>query len=181
MHMKNKIFFILLIVTSFNVFSAGGLFNSGMTFLDENGANFNLNELQGKRVLMSMAYTTCQGSCPLIISRLKNIEAFYKSKNINPEIVIVTYDHVKDRPKVMHEYMREKMGVKGANWHFIVGDESSTRFISMALGIKFSKNNDSGMILHDNKVVAFDSDGKVVGRIEKLGEANELLIAKEER
>lgn len=178
--MKNKLFFLVLFILSFSAFAEGGLFNSGLTFKDEDGKVFNLSSLQGKVVLMSMAYTSCQGSCPLIVSRLKKIEEFYHSKKIEPEIVIVTYDFEKDGPEVMKKYLREKLGVKSKKWHYLVGDDSSTRFISMALGIKYAKNKESGIIIHDNKVVAFGSDGIMTGRIESLSEPNELLMAKEQ-
>lgn len=174
--MKNRWPLFVILLFSLSALGAEGMYGSGMTLKDENNESFSFSSLEGKRVIMSMAYTSCQRTCPFIVKRMRQLEKIYEKKNINTEVVIVSYDPEGDRPNVLNEFYRKKMGIKGSNWHFLVGDEHQTRYVSMLLGIKFAKNKENGMIIHDNKIVVIDENGKNLGHLESLDSSDDKLI-----
>lgn len=173
-----KILVMLFSINSFiNFAHAGGsIYEAKINFKDETNTEFALKSLEGKTVLMSMAYTSCQGTCPLIVKRLKHLEKVLAEKNIKAEVVIVTYDPAFDKPAHLTEYYRESMGIKSPNWHFLVASDRETRMMSMLLGIKYSRNKENGVIIHDNKVVYLNKAGEITGRIESLEDLDSLII-----
>lgn len=152
------------------------LYNVKSGWKDEFGKDFSFGNMQGKKVVVAMAYTSCQGTCPMIVSKLKKIEKLFADKKISHEFIIVTFDPGFDTPAHNQEFYREKMGIKNANWHFLNGSESDTRKLSMLLDIKFAKNPKSGMIIHDNKIILLNESGEIEKRIESLEESETKLI-----
>jgi protein SCO1/2 len=115
---------------------------------------------QGKSVILTMAYTSCHSSCPMILQKLKKIQLEIEKRKLDTQVVIASFDWQKDTPTFMKNY-REQASFGYPNWTFVVGNESNTRKLAMILGIKFSKNAKSGEILHDNKILMLDPQGKV--------------------
>lgn len=156
--------------------SDSSLFQVSTKWKDENNKIFLLKNLEGKKVVMSMAYTSCQGTCPMIVSKLKKIEKLFNDKKIEVEVVIVSFDPGFDTPERHMSYYREKMGIKKENWHFLNGTDSEAREMSMLLGIKYAKNPESGVIIHDNKIVLINAKGEIQKRIEGLDEDEANLV-----
>lgn len=152
------------------------LYQATHNWKDENNKEFALSSLQGKKIIMAMAYTSCQGTCPLIVSKLKKIEARFNEKNIPIEVAIVTYDPEFDTPERHQAFYREKMGIKNENWHFLSGPQSETRKISLLLGIKYARNPSSGMIIHENKVILLDEHGRIEKKLESLDADEKVLL-----
>lgn len=178
--MIKKLFYVLilsLLVFNTNI-NAGelSLYQSTHSWKDETNHEFALGQLNGKKVIMAMAYTSCQGTCPMIISKLKKAEAVFKEKNIPVEVAIVTFDPGFDTPERHQAYYREKMGIKNSNWHFLNGSEGETRKLSMLLGVKYARNQASGMIIHDNKIILLNENGEIEKKLESLDEDEKNLL-----
>lgn len=176
---KNNLFKLIaagLLFSSVVLSCELSLYHSTHQWKDETNQDFELSKLEGKKVIMAMAYTSCQGTCPMMVSKLKKIEALFQSKNIPVEIALVTFDPGFDTPKRNQEYYREKMGIKNANWHFLNGSEVDTRKLSMLLGVKYARNPESGMIIHDNKVILLNEHGEIEKKLESLDEENKNLL-----
>jgi protein SCO1/2 len=135
------------------------LYQETYLWKDESDRDFSLSSLKGKNVIMAMAYTSCQGTCPLIISKLKKMEAEAIEKNAPVDIVVITFDPAFDIPHRTYAYYREKLGIKNSNWHFLTGSEAETRKLSMLLGVKYARNPQNGMIIHDMKFIKLNSLG----------------------
>lgn len=174
--------FLLGIVFVFSVISdplkAAGLslYQATHSWKDEANREFSLSELQGKKVIMVMAYTSCQGTCPMIVSKLKKIEVLYKEKKIPVEIAMITFDPGFDTPERNQSYYRGQMGITNMNWHFLTGSDAETRKMSMLLGIRYTRNPSSGMIIHDNKIVLLNEQGEIEKKLESLDEDEKNLL-----
>ncbi len=176
---KNFLKLLLLSLFLFQVSAEScelSLYHSTHSWKDESNHEFSLGQLKGKKVIMAMAYTSCQGTCPMIVSKLKKAEAVFKEKNIPVEVAIITFDPGFDTPERHQAYYREKMGIKNSNWHFLNGSEAETRKMSMLLGVKYARNQASGMIIHDNKIILLNEHGEIEKKLESLDEEEKNLL-----
>lgn len=168
--------FFFLNILSCAIASDSSLYHSPTKWRDDKSNIFSLSELQGKKVIMAMAYTSCQGTCPMIVSKLKKVESHFNQKNIKIEIVIITFDPGFDTPERNASYYREKMGLKKDNWHFLTGSENETRKMSMLLGIKYAVNPISKAIIHDNKIILINESGEIEKKLDSLEDDEKLLF-----
>jgi protein SCO1/2 len=89
--------------------SSDSLYNFKSQLLDQNEKKVMLQDFEGKWVLITMAYTSCQYSCPLIVSKLKDIEKTLKKEGLKDvQILLVSFDTKRDNPKKFRDYIKEK-------------------------------------------------------------------------
>lgn len=62
------------------------------------------------------------------------------------------------------------------NWHFLRGDESDTRKISVLLDIRYQEEEESGHFMHDNKLVLLDKGGRISFVLDGLGADPQPLV-----
>lgn len=174
--MMNEIFRKLVLVAGliFTVEAHAGLYDLQTPLTDEFGKKFSLSQMKGQTTIISMAYTSCKGSCPVIIQKMKvlNQEFLKKGKKFN--FLIVTFDPETDTPAVLHEY-RNKTDFHDDNFIFLHSTPKETRKFSMHVGIRYSKDTD-GSIMHDNKITAVSKTGKVIAEQDNLNQSFEEFI-----
>lgn len=177
--------FLLGLIVLLSMFSATGpcadslphsIFNAETKWKDEKNNDFQLRELKGKKFILAMTYTSCQGSCPMTVSKLKRAEKLFDQKNIPIEVVLITFDPAFDTPERHLSFYREKMGLKKTNWHFLTGTDNETRKMSMILGIKYSMNPVSKIINHDNKILLINENGEIEKMVESLSDNESMLL-----
>lgn len=152
------------------------LYQSSAKWKDEKNNTFSLSDMKGKKIVLAMAYTSCQGTCPMIVSKLKKIEKLFNEKNIKVDVIIITFDPKFDTPERNFSFYREKMSLNKDNWHFLNGSENETRKMSMLLGIKYAVNPQSKAIIHDNKIILINEAGEIEKKLESLDENEAGLI-----
>lgn len=77
------------------------------SLIDHNNNEFSNDHLKGKWTLLMFIYTHCPDVCPtelLNMSSLRTLLLNNKSKAI-PEVVAVTFDPIRDTPKVLKTYV----------------------------------------------------------------------------
>jgi protein SCO1/2 len=168
------LFFIILITSAST--SDLSLYNIPTKWSDEKNNLFSFSDMHGKKVVIAMAYTSCQGTCPMMVSKLKKIENLFTAKNIPIEMAIITFDPKIDTPERNFSFYREQMGLKNKNWHFLRGSDNDTRKISMLLGIKYAVNPKSKAISHENKIILLNESGEVEKKLENLAEDETSLL-----
>jgi protein SCO1/2 len=169
---------IMLILNMLSLSSASelSLYQSTANWKDEKNNTFSLGGMKGKKVVMAMAYTSCQGTCPMIVSKLKKIEKLFNEKNIKVDVIVITFDPGFDTPERNYSFYREKMSITKDNWHFLNGSDNETRKMSMLLGIKYAVNPTSRAIIHDNKIILINETGEIERKLESLDDSEAGLI-----
>ena len=167
---------LFLSIFSYANSSELSLYHASEKWRDETNKDFFLKSMKGKKVILAMAYTSCQGTCPMIISKLKKIEKLFKEKNLQVEVAIITFDPEFDNPERNFSYYRDKMSIKKENWHFLTGSKNDTRKMSMLLGIKYAVNPQSKSIIHDNKIILINEDGEIEKKLESLDDDQAKLV-----
>ena len=84
------------------------------------GRSVSLESLKGQVVVLTFLYTNCPDVCPIVTSRLREIQTLLESDADDARFVAVSVDPERDTIESAREYL-DKWGLS-ANWHFLVGD-----------------------------------------------------------
>lgn len=134
--------------------------------------------LQGKTVVVSFIFTSCEDACPLINQNLEKIQARL-GERMGDDIVFVSIsvDPETDTPAVMSSY-REEFDA-GPGWLFLTGTVENVETVSAKLGQVFEKEQHLTALLIGNtetarwrKVPAYLPDNVIAGQITDIADDN---------
>lgn len=105
------------------------------SFLDEGGAVVRLADYRGRPLVVSLVFTACTQSCPLIIERLaKAVEVAREAVGADSFAVLtVGFDSRHDSPERMRAFARAH-GVDEPGWRFVSGDRPTVDALAEDLG-----------------------------------------------
>jgi protein SCO1/2 len=141
-------------------FASRSLYQTPLTWRTDGGETVKLDHWKGEPVVLTMVFTSCQATCPRTMGKLVAIQEQFDREKIKAHFAIVSFDPLRDTPEKMAKY-RTETGHLNPNWTFLVGSEGDTRMLAMLLGIKYSRNPDTGDIMHDNKIVLLNGAGEI--------------------
>lgn len=143
--------------------SEESIYNLNSELLDENGKAVKLDKLRGKSVVISMAYTSCAYTCPLILAQMQQIEKkLAESGKKDVRFVLVSFDPEKDTPEVLKDYAKKKK--LSGQWDlWTAKTDKVPREIASVLGIKYSKV-EGGDYDHSFIITVLDKEGVPRGR-----------------
>lgn len=133
------------------------------TWVESNGMEFRLADVDSPLVVMTMAYAACQKVCSNTSLVLGEIQRRLDEMKQPAEFVVVSYDPRNDSPADWQDY-RQRRGLQRANWHFLTGDAHSTRVLARQLDLDFWTYHEH--IVHDFRIVLFDSHWNVIGEVD---------------
>lgn len=144
---------------------------------DESGKAVSLETFKGRWYALTFVYTSCAGSCPLTTKKLKRLDAALEKAEKPLELAVVSLDPTHDTPEQVKAY-RARYGLEEAKrWRILVGDDAQVRTLTMLLEFKYTKNPESGVILHDNTVYLVRPDGSVATSMSSLDQPMEDFLA----
>lgn len=133
----------------------------------QNNKTVQLKDFRGKPVVVSMLYTTCTKSCPIIMSKLKELNELLSAKEKNNvTFLIISINPEKDTPKVLKAFAEKNK--TNNNFVFLSGTSDSVLEIASLLGIRYVKTDDD--YSHTNKLLILNKKGEVVHENEGLNE-----------
>ena len=145
----------LLLTCSSNLYAS--IFTETFSWKDQNNSDFSLSNLKDKPIVLTMMYTECTKTCPMLtVKSLTDLQEYYGSKNKDADFVIITLDPDHDNPAVLKKYMDDKK-LNYPNWHFITGSKSDIRKASEFLGLSDYWSMDDH-IIHGFKISIFKAD-----------------------
>jgi len=138
-----------------------------LKFRDETGQTVTLGSFFGKKpVILSLVYYSCPMLCTTAENGLLNALRDVKF-NIGEEYQVVT---VSIDPTETPEMAMGKKGVyvglygrsgSKQGWHFLVGDESSVRALSQAVGFHYNYIPETRQFAHATGIIVLTPQGKV--------------------
>jgi protein SCO1/2 len=141
--------------------SGASVYNLASPWTDQYGKTVELKSLQGKPVVIAMAYTSCKDICPLIVANMVAIEKAAKAKNLtNIRFAFFSLDPAVDTPARLKTYAEER-GLDPAQWSLYHGDNKAVRDLAAALGVRF-RRDDKGGIDHSAAISLLDDKGEIV-------------------
>jgi len=127
--------------------------------------SFQLADLKGKPVVMTMIFTHCEYACPMMVNDLKKVEKELTKKHEAVKFVLISFDHLRDTPERLQEYVKAQ-GL-GENWILLHGDAEQIKEISLVLDISYEQM-ENGAFAHANRKLVLDKDGSIVFSLDGL-------------
>jgi protein SCO1/2 len=131
-------------------------------FVNQSGQRFGTEQLSGKIWIADFIFTSCPGPCPMISSRMSELQKPLSDTDVH--LVSFTVDPGKDTPEVLNGYA-EKLHAHPGRWDFLTGSKSSIYDLSrngFKLGIS-DNQGDGGTPLHSTRMILVDRRGQIRG------------------
>jgi cytochrome oxidase Cu insertion factor (SCO1/SenC/PrrC family) len=129
---------------------------------NQDGRPFGSADLANKIWIADFVFTSCPGPCPIISSRMSELQK--PLENTDVHLVSFTVDPDKDTPEVLRNYAA-KLHAQGGRWDFLTGDKSAIYELSQKgfkLGVA-DGDDGSGMPVHSTRMVLVDRRGEIRG------------------
>jgi protein SCO1/2 len=136
------------------------------SLVDPSGKPFGSAELAGKVWIASFFFTHCPSVCPLIMSRMAELQRRFAAAGVaDVRLVSITVDPERDTPEVLRA-AEPRYGVDPARWALLTGPTERVHELCVA-GFKVPGLDAgalaNGDIPHTTKVVLVDDTGHVRG------------------
>jgi protein SCO1/2 len=128
---------------------------------------FGSAQLAGKIWIADFIFTSCPGPCPIISSRMSELQKPLAKTDIH--LVSFTVDPEKDTPEVLRAYA-EKLHAQSKRWDFLTGSRAAIYALTRD-GFKLAVSDGSdegGMPVHSTRVVLVDRRGAIRGYYDAL-------------
>jgi protein SCO1/2 len=133
-------------------------------FTDSSGKRIDMTSLRGRPVIVSLIYTSCYHTCPLITRRLS--EAVNVAREILGDeafaVLTIGFDARADSPERMHAYAHQH-GIDQRDWYFLSGDHQTITGLARDLGFVFYPSPRG--FDHLAQITVLDRDGRVYRQI----------------
>lgn len=129
---------------------------------DQAGKPFGLEDLRGKIWVADFIFTRCQGPCPVISSRMAELNRKIARAGRNVALVSFSVDPEFDRPEVLADYSA-KLGADPSRWKFLTGGrEEIEAIVGKGLLQPLTREPD-GTPVHSAWIVLVDGEGQLRG------------------
>lgn len=129
-------------------------------FTDHRGRPVNLAQFRGRPLVISMIYTSCYHTCPLVTETLaRAVEAARDALGPGSfAVVSVGFDTRFDTPRNMRSFARQQ-GIRVDDWLFLSGDQETVNRLADDLGFTFFVS--SRGFDHITQTTILDAEGRV--------------------
>ncbi len=128
--------------------------------INQDGHSFGSVDLAGKIWIADFIYSTCPGPCPMISSRMSEMQRPLEKTDVH--FVSFTVDPDKDTPEILREYAN-RLRAQPGRWDFLTGPKSviydlSTRGFKLPAA---EHDGDNGQPVHSTRIVLVDRQGQI--------------------
>jgi protein SCO1 len=131
-------------------------------FTAQDGTTVSNADLKGKVWVANFIFTRCVGPCPVMTSRMAELNQALSGKTKDVELVSITVDPEYDTPQVLKEY-GERVGASPERWKFLTGPKDQIDATVMKGFLQALSREPSGMPIHSTRFVLVDRDGWMRG------------------
>jgi protein SCO1/2 len=142
---------------------------------NQDGASTGLDVHRGNKVLVTMFYSSCPATCPLIIDTLRAVERkLDASQRAGLRVLLISFDPQRDTADALRELATSRR-IDTKRWTLARADAAAVRRIAAALEIQYRQLPD-GEFSHANVITVLGRDGEILARSAELGSADENLV-----
>lgn len=130
--------------------------------VNQDGQRFGSAELDGKIWIADFIFTSCPGPCPMISSRMSELQKPLGKTDVH--LISFTVDPEKDTPEVLRGYA-EKLRAQPQRWDFLTGQKAAIYSLSkdgFKLGLS-DGSEEAGVPIHSTRMVLVDRHRKIRG------------------
>jgi protein SCO1/2 len=127
-------------------------------FTAQDGTAVSSAEFKGKIWVANFIFTRCAGPCPVMTSRMAELNQALEGKTDNVKLVSITVDPEYDTPPVLKEYA-ERVGASPERWKFLTGPRDQIDSVVMKGFLQSLGREPSGAPIHSTRFVLVDHEG----------------------
>lgn len=130
--------------------------------VNQEGRPFGSDELKGKIWIAGFIFTSCPGPCPIISSRMSELQRPLENSDVH--LVSFTVDPETDTPEVLRGYA-ERLHAREGRWDFLTGPEA-TLYPLIKNGFKLGVSDGAeelGVPVHSTRAALVDRKGEIRG------------------
>jgi protein SCO1 len=131
-------------------------------FTAQDGSAVSTADFRGKIWVANFIFTRCTGPCPLMTSRMAQLNQALQGKTKDVELVSITVDPEYDTPQVLRQY-GEQVGAAPDRWKFLTGPKDQIDSVVMKGFLQALSKEPSGAPIHSTRFVLVDRDGWMRG------------------
>ncbi|MDP9254904.1 MAG: SCO family protein [Verrucomicrobiota bacterium] len=132
--------------------------------VNQDGERFGSAQLMGKIWIADFIFTACPGPCPMISSRMSELQKPLGKTDVH--LVSFTVDPEKDTPEVLRGYA-EKLHAQPKRWDFLTGPKSAIYDLSRnGFKLAASDSEEDGIPVHSTRMILVDRHGEIRGYYE---------------
>ena len=134
-------------------------------FTNSNGETVQLTGLRDKPLVVSMIFTACSNTCPIITQTLKDAVAVARKAVGADEFRVITigFDVVNDTPERMRGFARRQGIPLGDGWQVLSGNQAAVEALAEDIG--FLSTPSIRGFDHLNQTTVIGTDGRVFRQI----------------
>lgn len=132
-------------------------------FTNHNGQRFGSAQLNGKIWIADFIFSTCPGPCPMISSRMSELQRPLENSDVH--LVSFTVDPETDTPEVLREYAG-KLDARPGRWDFLTGPKAAIYDLTrhgFKLGVSEGSEEQPGVPVHSTRAALVDRRGVIRG------------------
>lgn len=129
--------------------------------IDQHGRPFRLADHQGRALLVSFIFTTCDGTCPATTRELVRVQAALRQAGLwdrRVAFVSITLDPAADTPETLARYA-SAFECDTAAWHFLTGEPAAVEQCWKAWDMWARRDPATGRLDHPSRVFLIDPKG----------------------
>ncbi len=130
--------------------------------VNQNGHPFGSAQLNGKIWIADFIFTNCPGPCPMISTRMSELQKPLEKTDVH--LVSVSVDPERDTPEILRGYA-EKLHAQSNRWDFLTGSRPAIFSLSrdgFKLGVS-GDGDEAGVPVHSTRIVLVDRHGTIRG------------------
>ncbi len=131
-------------------------------FTAQDGSRVSSSDLKGKIWVANFIFTRCAGPCPVMTSRMAELNQALGEKSQGVELVSITVDPENDTPEVLKEYA-ERVGAVPERWKFLTGPKDQIDNVVVKGFLQGLSRESPGAPIHSTRFVLVDRDGWMRG------------------
>ena len=135
--------------------------------VNQDAQSFGSEQLAGKIWVADFIFTTCPGPCPIISTRMSELQKPLGKSDVH--LVSVSVDPEKDTPKVLRVYAG-KLRIQPLRWDFLTGSKAAIYSLTrdgFKLGLS-DGSEEEGVPVHSTRFVLVDRRGIIRGYYDAL-------------
>lgn len=140
-------------------------------WIDQDNRALVIGDFKGTVQVVSFVYTYCEHSCPVIISKLKELDALLPNELKNQvNFLLISLDPSRDTPSVLNTYM-DSRNLNKTRWSMLNGDPNDVLEMSALMGVRYRPMDAEGQdIAHSNMITVLDQEGRIQYQMKGMNE-----------
>lgn len=127
---------------------------------DQRGNDFKWSDVKGQVALVSMVYTSCEHTCPMILSELSGlVKGLPESVQKKVQVLVISFDPERDTVERLAKVAVERK--LDAQWRLLRGTKDDVDELAAVLNFRFKKL-ENGDFSHSNTISILDQKGRLI-------------------